>query len=586
MICGKFYANPRDRRLTDGPHTRIPVTLVNGLMQTLRNLGATRLVALAAVGFALIAFFVFIVTRLATPGMTLLYSGLDPSDSGQIVQRMDAQGIPYELRGDGSQIYVPQDQVARLRLSLAAEGIPSGGSIGYEIFDRADALGTTNFVQQINQIRALEGELSRTIRSINQVRSARVHLVMPKRELFSRDRAEPTASVVLALQGGLDKGQVSAIQHLVSSAVPGMKSKNVSVIDSNGELLARGADEGALDTANSEDMRRSYEAQLSQAIEQLLAQTLGAGKVRAEVTADIDFNQVTTNKEDFNPDGQVVRSTNSIEETGTTQERQGANNVSVANNTPNPPGQDANGTSGSSSQTGRTEEIVNYEISKTVRTEVKAGGEVKRISAAVLVDGVTTVAEDGTRTYAARTPEELAQIDVLVKSAIGFDEARGDVVQVTNMKFAEPEIIEEAGMLLGFDKTDLMRLAELVVLAVVALLVLLLVVRPLLGRILSMPAIAPANVALAGPGEQLALPPGAAAALAIPGPAQTQLPGLPSIPSASDAEQIAAEIDQMIDLNQVEGRVRASSVKKISDLVDQHPEQAVNLIRQWVYQEQ
>ena len=563
------------------------MTLVNGLTQTLRNLGATRLVALAAVAFALIAFFTFIVTRLATPGMTLLYSGLDPSDSGQIVQRMDAQGIPYEIRGDGSQIYVPQDQVAKLRLSLATEGIPAGGSIGYEIFDRADALGTTNFVQQINQIRALEGELARTIRSIHQVRSARVHLVMPKRELFSRDRAEPTASVVLALQGGLDKGQVSAIQHLISSAVPGMKAKNVSVIDSNGELLARGADDGDMDTANSEDMRRSYEARLSQAIEQMLALTLGAGKVRAEVTADIDFNQITTNKEDFNPDGQVVRSTNSVEETGNSQERQGANNVSVANNTPNPPGQETGNGSGSTSQTGRTEETTNYEISKTVRTEVKAGGEVKRISAAVLVDGLHETAADGTKSYQPRSADELAQIDALVKSAIGFNETRGDVVKVVNMKFAEPEIVEDAGtMLLGLDKTDLMRLAELLVLAVVAMLVLLLVVRPLLSRILAMPSIAPANVALAGPGDQFALPPGAAAALAIPGPAPTGLPGLPSMPSSSDAEQIAAEIDQMIDLNQVEGRVRASSVRKISDLVDQHPEQAVNLIRQWVYQEQ
>ena len=563
------------------------MTLVNGLTQTLRNLGATRLVALAAVAFALIAFFTFIVTRLATPGMTLLYSGLDPSDSGQIVQRMDAQGVPYEIRGDGSQIYVPQDQVAKLRLSLATEGIPAGGSIGYEIFDRADALGTTNFVQQINQIRALEGELARTIRSIHQVRSARVHLVMPKRELFSRDRAEPTASVVLALQGGLDKGQVSAIQHLISSAVPGMRAKNVSVIDNNGELLARGANDGELDTANSEDMRRSYEARLSQAIEQLLAQTLGVGKVRAEVTADLDFNQVTTNKEDFNPDGQVVRSTNSVEETGNSQERQGANNVSVANNTPNPPGQESGAGSGSTSSNGRTEETVNYEISKIVRTEVKAGGDVKRISAAVLVDGLYETAADGTRTYQPRSADELAQIDALVKSAIGFNETRGDVVKVVNMKFAEPEIVEDAGtMLLGLDKTDLMRLAELLVLAVVAMLVLLLVVRPLLSRILAMPSVAPANVALAGPGDQLALPPGAAAALAIPGPAQTTLPGLPTMPSSSDAEQIAAEIDQMIDLNQVEGRVRASSIRKISDLVDQHPEQAVNLIRQWVYQEQ
>lgn len=563
------------------------MTLVNGLMQTLRNLGATRLVALAAVGFALIAFFTFIVTRLATPGMTLLYSGLDPADSGQIVQRMDTQRIPYELRGDGSQIYVPQDQVAKLRLSLASEGIPAGGSIGYEIFDRADALGTTNFVQQINQIRALEGELARTIRSIHQVRSARVHLVMPKRELFSRDKAEPTASVVLALQGGLDKGQVSAIQHLVSSAVPGMKAKNVSVIDNNGDLLARGADDGDLDTANSEDMRRSYEARLSQAIEQLLAQTLGAGKVRAEVTADLDFNQVTTNKEDFNPDGQVVRSTNSVEETGNSQEKQAGNNVSVANNTPNPPGQESVGAGGSTSSNGRTEETVNYEISKTVRTEVKAGGDLKRITAAVLVDGIYETAADGTKTYKPRAADELAQIDTLVKSAIGYDQNRGDVVQVVNMRFAEPEIVEDAGtMLMGFDKTDLMRLAELLVLAVVAMLVLLLVVRPLLSRILAMPAVGPANIALTGPGDQLALPPGAAAALAIPGPAPTQLPGLPTMPSSSEAEAIAAEIDQMIDLNQVEGRVRASSIRKISDLVDQHPEQAVNLIRQWVYQEQ
>ena len=569
----------------------IPVTLVNGLTQTLRNLGPTRLVALAAVAFALVAFFAFIVTRLASPGMTLLYSGLDPSDSGQIVQRMDAQGVPYELRGDGTQIYVPADQVARLRLSLAGEGIPAGGSIGYEIFDRADALGTTNFVQQINQIRALEGELARTIRSIRQVRSARVHLVMPKRELFSNDRAEPTASVVLTMQGSLDKGQVSAIQHLIASAVTGMKASNVSVIDSNGELLARGAEDGELDVANAEDMRRSYEARMSQAIEQLLAKTLGVGKVRAEVTADLDFNQVTTNTEDFNPDGQVVRSTQSVEETGTSQETDNSNAVSAANNTPNPPGQQTGGAAGSNAQNARTEETVNYEISKKVQTEIKASGNVKRLSAAVLVDGTYDVAEDGTRTYVARPPEELAQIESLVKSAVGFSETRGDLVQVVNMKFAEPELLEDSGaMLFGLDKTDMMRLAELLVLSIVATLVLLLVVRPLLSRLLAMPSIAPSNMTLAGMGGdgQLSLPPGAAAALAIPGPAGSDpgVAGLPTPQSPSEAAAIAAEIDQMIDLNQVEGRVRASSIRKISDMVDQHPEQAVNLIRQWVYSEQ
>ena len=558
-------------------------------MQTLRNLGPTRLVALGAVAFALVAFFTFIVTRLASPGMTLLYSGLDPADSGQIVQRMDTQGVPYELRGDGSQIYVPADQVAKLRLALASEGIPSGGSIGYEIFDRADALGTTNFVQQINQIRALEGELARTIRSIRQVRAARVHLVMPKRELFSNDRAEPTASVVLTMAGSLDKGQVSAIQHLVSSAVPGMKANNVSVIDSNGELLARGADDGELDAANSEDMRRSYEARISQGIEQMLAQTLGAGKVRAEVTAELDFNQVTTNTEDFNPDGQVVRSTQTVEETGKSQESDNSNAVSAANNTPNPPGQQAGGGTGSQSQNTRNEETVNYEISKKVQTEIKASGNVKRISAAVLVDGTYDVAADGTKTYKPRTADELANIEKLVKANVGYNEARGDVVQIVNMQFAEPELIDDSGtMVFGLDKTDMMRLAELLVLSIVATLVLLLVVRPLLTRLLAMPTIAPGNVALAGMGDgTLALPPGAAAALAIPGPGgDPGIPGLPTPQSPSEAAAIAAEIDQMIDLNQVEGRVRASSIRKISDLVDQHPEQAVNLIRQWVYSEQ
>ena len=568
-----------------------PVTLVNGFTQTLRNLGPTKLVALAAVGFALIAFFVFIVTRLASPGMTLLYSGLDPSDSGQIVQRLDAQGVPYELRGDGSQIYAPADQVAKLRLSLASEGIPAGGSIGYEIFDRADALGTTNFVQQINQNRALEGELARTIRSIRQVRSARVHLVMPKRELFSTDRAVPTASVVLQLQGGLDKGQVSAIQHLVASAVPGMNASDVSIIDNNGQLLARGADEDSLDASNSEDMRRNFEMQMSRKVNDILVRALGPGNFRAEVTADMDFNQVTTNREEFNPDGIVPRSTQSVEETGNSQETDNSNAVSAANNTPNPPGQTQGGANGSTSQTSRTEETVNNEISKTTQTEVKTGGNVKKLSAAVVVDGTYTVAEDGTKTYAPRTPEELANYETLVKTAINFDEARGDVVQIVNMQFAEAEDLGAAdGTLFGLEKTDLMRLAELVVLSIVATLVLLLVVRPLLGRLLAMPSTAPSNVALAGIGAdgQLALPPGAAAALAIPGPAggDPGIPGLPTPQSASEAAAIAAEIDQMIDLNQVEGRVRASSIRKISDLVDQHPEQAVNLIRQWVYQEQ
>jgi flagellar M-ring protein FliF len=543
-----------------------------------------KLAALGAVALGLIAFFVFLAARLTSPGMSLLYGGLDAADSEQIVQRLETQQIPFELRGNGDQIYVPQDQVARLRLAMAGEGIPTGGSIGYEIFDRADALGTTNFVQQINQLRALEGELSRTIRTIRQVKAARVHLVMPKRELFSRDRNDPTASVVLVLQGSLDKEQVQAIQHLVASAVPGMNSSNVSVIDNRGNLLAKGAEAGdQFDASNGEEMRQGYEARLAQSIEQLLAQTLGAGKVRAEVTADIDFNKVTTNTENFDPNGQVVRSTQTVEDKGNSQEKSGDSSVSVANNVPNPPAQGGNNSNTSTSQNARNEETVNYEISKRSETQVKTNGTVKRISAAVLVDGTYSPGPNGTPTYAPRSKQDLDQIATLVKSAIGFDDKRGDVVQVVNLPFAQnEENISDGSIIMGLDKQDLMRIVELIVLAAVAVLVLLLVVRPLLNRLLAMPAATGGEHAmLAGLSAEAAaaLPPGAAAALALSGPSESMQQGLMA------AESISNEIDQMIDINQVEGRVRASSLKKISELVDQHPEQAVNIMRQWMYQE-
>jgi flagellar M-ring protein FliF len=559
-------------------------------MQTLRNLGPLRLASLGAIGFALIAFFVFVVARMTSPGYGLLYSGLEPSDSSAIVQRLDTQNIPYQLKADGAEIMVPQDQVTKLRLSLAGEGIPSGGSIGYEIFDRADALGTTNFVQQINQIRALEGELARTIRSLKQVKSARVHLVMPKRELFSRDQAEPTASVVMVLQGStLDKEQVSAIQHLVASSIPGMKANNVSVIDNKGNLLARGADGGdGQDSASMEDMRRGYETRLTRSIEDLLAQTLGPDKIRAEVNADLDFNQITTNTENFNPDGQVVRSTQTVEENDSSQDRQQDNSVSVANNIPNPPAQQGANGSNSQSQNQRNEETVNYEISKTTQVEVKQSGNIKRISAAVLVDGTYAPDANGTPVYAPRPQAELDQIATLVKSAIGFDQKRGDVVEVVNMQFTAPDALAAQPFeILGFEKQDLMRIAELLVLSVIAVLVLLLVVRPLLNRLLALPGVAQPGLALAGPAGA-ALPPGAAAALAIPGPpgSTAALPGMSAADGMLEADNMAEEIDQMIDINQVEGRVRASSLKRISDLVNQHPEQAMNIMRGWMNADQ
>ncbi len=530
-----------------------------------------RLAALGGVALALIVFFVFLTTRLSNPSMSLLYAELDSADSAKIVERLEAMNVPFELKGDGTQIVVPADQVLRLRMSMASEGLPAGGSIGYEIFDRQDALGTTNFVQQVNHLRALEGELARTITSISQIKAARVHLVIPQRELFSRDKPEPSASIIINQRGSLDKSQVVAIQHLVASAVPGLKPSSVSIVDEQGNLLASGPTDENATSATAEEMRLDYENRMRRSVEELLQRSLGYGKIRAEVTAEMNFDRVTTNSETYDPDGQVVRSTQTVEEQSDSSEG-AADAVTVANNLPDPTVPESDSSSRSSSA--RTEETVNYEITKTVETHVREAGTVKRLSVAVLVDGTYTTAEDGTVTYEPRTAEELDQVAKLVRSAVGFDESRGDTVEVVNMQFVESEleIADPNTLPFGLEKADLIRIAEMLVLGVVAILVMLLVVRPLVGRLL--------EIAESGTGQDL-LADQSTIAPALAGPA-----GGPSeLPAPSNQPDVAMEIDKMIDINQVEGRVRESSLKKISELVDRHPEEAVNIMRGWMYAE-
>jgi flagellar M-ring protein FliF len=532
---------------------------------------------MVAVAAATIAFFIYLTSRLSTPDMALLYADLDPQDSGQIVSRLEQMEVGYRLGRDGGQIYVPSDQVARMRVAMAEQGLPTGGSIGYEIFDRSEGLGTTKFVQNVNHLRALEGELSRTIRSISQVKHARVHLVLPRRELFTRDKQEPTASIVLTTQGSqrIEKQQVLSIQHLVAAAVPGLKPAMVSIVDSNGTLLARGSDQDDVTSTAStaEEMRLAYQSRMSRTIENMLERSVGPGNVRAQVTAEMDFDRVTENSEIFDPDGQVVRSTQTIEEESGTSDGQGLPPVTVGGNLPdaNLPPPDGGA---SQSNAERNEETVNYEISKTVKTHVRETGVVRRLSAAVLINGRTKTTEEGETVYEPRTPEELEQLASLVRSAVGYDESRGDKIEVINMPFVNPvdgQADEGGEGLFGMLGGQMMRIAEILVLGVVAVLVLLLVVRPLIGRMV--------EGGLEGGAVRLADETQGRAAIAAP----QQLEEFESGPSQS--EIVAEEIDQMIDINKVEGRVRASSVKKIGEIVDKHPDEAVAIIRNWLYAE-
>jgi flagellar M-ring protein FliF len=550
---------------------------VNALLQTLRSLGTVRLIAIGGVAIALVAFFVFLTNRLSTPDMALLYADLEASDSSQIVAKLDTLGVPYELKGDGSQIMVPRDKALRLRMTMAQEGLPSGGSIGYEIFDRADSLGTTNFVQKVNHLRALEGELARTIRSIAEISSARVHLVLPERALFARDQPQATASIIISTRrgGSLDPAQVQAIQHLVAAAVPGLKPNAVSIVDNWGTLLAKGGDGAEADNsgATGEGMRQEYERRLARSLEELLQRSLGYGSARVEVSAEMDFDRITTNSETYDPDGQVVRSAQSVEEKSQSGEGKGSSQaVSVTNNLPDPTA-DTGATAAPTDISGRTEETTNYEISKRVETHVREAGLVKRLSIAVLVDGTYEPGKDGAvGAYKPRSADEMKQIDKLVRSAAGFDQGRGDTVEVVNMRFAQESdgATEPAseGIVMGLEKADLMRIGEVGVLGLLSVLALLFVGRPMVSRLLSgVPT---------GSGQRLLAGPDATPAAALPGGGQAQI-------AADNGEPT---LEQMIDVSQVEGRVRASSIKKMAEIVTNHPEEAVNIMRTWMYQEE
>ena len=557
---------------------------MNPIAELIRQLGPVRLAALAATGIAVLGFFIFLSSRLSTGGMALLYGNLDPQDSGQIIQTLQSKNIPYDIKAGGKQIFVPGDQVLQLRVSLAESGLPGGGSVGYEIFDNNQGIGTTNFVQNINLVRALEGELARTIGAMRNVRGARVHLVMPRRELFSREKQEASASVVLQVQGSsrLNNEQVQAIQHLIAAAVPSMDPQKISVLDDRGQLLARGnGDSSSAAAGNADEMRVGFENRMRQAIIELLERTVGLNRVRAEITAEIDYDRVVENAEIFDPDSQVARSTQTVQENENSSENDDQDTVTVQNNLPETEATAAGTGTSAASQVSRTEETVNFEITKTIRNRIKESGQIKRLSVAVLVDGKYVENDDGDKVWQPRAADELAQLETLVKSAVGFNEQRGDSVEIVNMQFVklEPLEFDDGSIFLGISKEEFMQLAEILVLAVVGLLVILLVVRPVLTRLFeSMPT------ALAG---------GPAGALGDQeGVALAQLTGPEATADMAelleeDEEEVEDEslLDQMIDINQVEGRVRASSLKQIGEIVDKHPEEAIAIVRNWMYQE-
>ncbi len=525
---------------------------MKGFIEGLKRLGPARLAALAVAGVGTLAMLALLVMSGSSPSMALLYGDLDLRDSGQMADQLSRAHIPYRLEAGGAQIMVPAEQVPQARVLLAQQGLPANGTVGYEIFDHANALGETDFQQRIDETRALEGELARTIESIHGVRSARVHVVLPQRALFARTQDTAQASVLLTLAGAsrLDQEGVQAILNLVAAAVPGLRPQNIAIVDSRGDLLARAGEpvQPAATAMTQEETRHTTELRLARAVEEMLERSLGPGHVRAEASVQMNFDQINTTQETYDPNGQVPRSEQSV--TDQTENTEPAKTVSVQNNLPNAP----SATQGSGSKENRREETTNYEIGKTVRTLIHQEPQITRISLAVMIDATKAPATG-----------DLQRITELVKTAIGYDQKRGDDVQVVAMPFAgdNEAPAPPKSFLAAFSRPELLHLAETGLFGLIGVLALLTVLRPMVLRIAALPAQA-----------EHALP-------VLPRPAVDDAsmlaPPEPSVPLLED--------DRMVNITQIEGQMRASSMRRLAQLVERHPDETLATIRSWMVQE-
>ena len=425
-------------------------------------IGATLAVFLAVMGLARMA---------GTPGMGLLYAGLDGAAAGEVVAALDQRGVAYEVRGDS--IYVDTAQRDSLRMTLAADGLPAVGAAGYELLDGLSGFGTTSQMFDAAYLRAKEGELARTVLANPLIKAARVHIAQVPAQVFRREQ-RPTASVtVTTTMGNLSLVQANALRHLVAAAVAGMLPEDVSVIDTVGGLIGADAD-ADFPGGKAQDRAAGIRAN----VERLLAARVGPGRAVVEVAVDLVTDSETVTERKFDPQGRVAISSETREKTGSSTEPGGA--VTVASNLPE--GAGASGASGKN-DTSESSELLNYEVSETTREVLRAPGSIRKLSVAVLVDEQREVADDGTVTATPRADEELATLRELVASAVGLDETRGDVLTLKSLGFepiAAEGTVAEASLLSAFAPINIMTAIQIGALVIVALILGLFVVRPIL----------------------------------------------------------------------------------------------------------
>ncbi len=527
------------------------------------QIGPKRLMLMGGVALILLAALAFVATRTSKPTMGYLYTDLDPSAASAITEKLKAQNVDYTLSADGTSIMAPESKLAELRMSLAGEKL--GGKIGYEVLDEEQPFGVSASRAKMNETRAIEGELSKSIQTIQNVSAARVHIVMPERQMFANESRKASAAVTVKTKGRLPSETIAAIRYLVSSSVPELSPDAVSVVDQTGALLARAGDPNSAAAGDADERQQAVEAKLRQEIESLLEPIVGQGKVRAEVSAQIDRDQTREEANVFDPDKQVISRQVTVESGDQNRETDaGPQTASVANQLPETQGQ-ANNAPGSSKQSAsnQTSEDTTYDNSSTKTVTVRAPGKVTRLSVAVMVDG----GEKG-------LPQpQIQRLQRLVENAVGADTQRGDSVVVESMPFSagDPLADKQSSWWSAFTSDRAIGLIELLVLVGAGLFALRMF-RPkaaLPAPIEGEPA--PELIGAQSP-EMLAL-------------AERAADGDEEARKELEAMAHASEqplLEQEIALAQVDGRIKLSALKRIGEAISQNPPEAASVIRQWM----
>ena len=551
------------------------------LIANLLALGPRRLLALAAVGLSVFALTGFAGYYLSRPTMETLYSGLDREDVIGIGSALRDAAIPFDVSSDGATVLVAVGQTAQARMTLAEKGLPHSGSVGNELYDKLGSLGLTSFMQDVTRVRAMEGELARTIQMMRGVKAARVHIVLGDEGSFRRERQPPSASVIVRTDGADDRAMGLAIRHLVAAAIPNMKAEQVTVLNVDGQLLASGSD--TLDAApeNLLGLERNVEASIRANINMTLAPYLSARNFEVSVAARLNADKVQTNETVYNPDQKVERSVRTVKEKSTSQNAAGSAAAGVQQNLPKPPGS-SNDSKQSSDNSDKKEELTNFEISSRQVTTTSAGYQIKNLSVAVLINRAALTAALGDKATPDALDKQVKDLEQIVMSAGGLSRDRGDDLKLSVVDFvdaskdlepvASPSYLE----ILEHQTGTLISAAAMVL---VAGMLIWFGLRPVTRMLLEAPgggsgALATSEAGDDGGGFQIQ------SALADPMGMEMGMGGMGEMGGSSPMFQTNSAPDAYFEAL-MEKREKGPQ-RQLQKLVDFDEEQAVAILRQWI----